>query len=118
GRADLRRMARHLRLARPPQRGPARRTRSTAAGNNAGVGHHLMRTTGARVSTRRDFLRISAAAGAGAALGSSLVPGVAHAGTGRAPARADEPLDILILGGTGFTGPYQVRYASERGHRV
>src|SRR5262245_43855861 len=27
-------------------------------------------------------------------------------------------LDILILGGTGFIGPYQVRYAVARGHRV
>jgi 2'-hydroxyisoflavone reductase len=27
-------------------------------------------------------------------------------------------LRILILGGTGFIGPYQVRYAVERGHRV
>lgn len=25
---------------------------------------------------------------------------------------------ILILGGTGFTGPYQVRYAVQRGHKV
>lgn len=31
------------------------------------------------------------------------------------PAR---PLRILILGGTGFIGPYQVRYAVERGHTV
>src|SRR5437016_8383903 len=29
-----------------------------------------------------------------------------------------KPLHILILGGTGFTGPYQVRYALSRGHRV
>ena len=29
-----------------------------------------------------------------------------------------KPLRILILGGTGFTGPYQVRYALARGHRV
>ena len=28
------------------------------------------------------------------------------------------PLNILILGGTGFTGPEQVEYAIERGHRV
>ncbi len=28
------------------------------------------------------------------------------------------PLKILILGGTGFTGPYQVRYALARGHKV
>ena len=36
------------------------------------------------------------------------------AGFGRAAA----PLDILILGGTGFTGPEQVEYATARGHRV
>jgi 2'-hydroxyisoflavone reductase len=29
-----------------------------------------------------------------------------------------KPLQILILGGTGFTGPYQVRYALSRGHKV
>src|SRR5512132_479510 len=29
-----------------------------------------------------------------------------------------KPLRILILGGTGFTGPYQVRYAVSRGHKV
>lgn len=28
------------------------------------------------------------------------------------------PLDILILGGTGFTGPHQIAYAVARGHRV
>lgn len=28
------------------------------------------------------------------------------------------PLKILILGGTGFTGPYQVRYALSRGHQI
>ena len=27
-------------------------------------------------------------------------------------------LNILILGGTGFIGPFQVRYALERGHTV
>lgn len=32
--------------------------------------------------------------------------------------RAPKPLKILILGGTGLTGPYQVRYALERGHTV
>jgi 2'-hydroxyisoflavone reductase len=31
---------------------------------------------------------------------------------------AVEPLRILILGGTGFTGPYQVQYALSRGHKV
>ncbi|HEV2966010.1 MAG TPA: NAD-dependent epimerase/dehydratase family protein [Chthoniobacterales bacterium] len=29
-----------------------------------------------------------------------------------------KPLRILILGGTGFTGPYQVLYALSRGHKV
>jgi 2'-hydroxyisoflavone reductase len=29
-----------------------------------------------------------------------------------------KPMSILILGGTGFTGPHQVRYALSRGHKV
>jgi 2'-hydroxyisoflavone reductase len=29
-----------------------------------------------------------------------------------------KPMRILILGGTGFTGPYQVKYALSRGHKV
>ena len=29
-----------------------------------------------------------------------------------------KPLRILILGGTGFTGPYQIPYALSRGHKV
>src|SRR5207247_5992599 len=29
-----------------------------------------------------------------------------------------KPIRILILGGTGFSGPYQVRYALSRGHKV
>jgi len=33
-------------------------------------------------------------------------------------AAAPKPLRILILGGTGFTGPHQVRYALSRGHKV
>jgi 2'-hydroxyisoflavone reductase len=32
--------------------------------------------------------------------------------------KAVKPLRILILGGTGFTGPYQVRYALSRGHKI
>jgi 2'-hydroxyisoflavone reductase len=57
---------------------------------------------------RRDFLGSAAAA---ASL--SLLPARAEvAGSAR------EPLRILILGGTGFIGPYMVRYGVERGHRV
>ncbi len=33
-------------------------------------------------------------------------------------AKAAKPLRLLILGGTGFTGPDQVRYALARGHHV
>ena len=32
--------------------------------------------------------------------------------------RAARPLDILLLGGTGFLGPHEVDYALARGHRV
>jgi 2'-hydroxyisoflavone reductase len=35
-----------------------------------------------------------------------------------ADSKAAKPLRILILGGTGFTGPFQVRYALARGHKV
>ena len=38
------------------------------------------------------------------------------------PALADtgavKPMRVLILGGTGFIGPHQVRYALARGHQV
>jgi len=33
-------------------------------------------------------------------------------------AKSVKPLRILILGGTGFIGPFQVKYALSRGHRV
>ena len=36
----------------------------------------------------------------------------------RTVGRAAKPLNILILGGTGFTGPEQVDYALARGHKV
>jgi 2'-hydroxyisoflavone reductase len=32
--------------------------------------------------------------------------------------RAARPLDILILGGTGFIGPHEVTYALARGHKI
>jgi nucleoside-diphosphate-sugar epimerase len=60
-------------------------------------------------TTRRRFLRVCTAAGATIALSirsRSLF------------ASAVKPLRILILGGTGFTGPYQVRYALSHGHKV
>jgi 2'-hydroxyisoflavone reductase len=39
-------------------------------------------------------------------------------GAKRRVERAKAPLNILILGGTGFTGPEQVEYAIARGHSV
>ena len=60
---------------------------------------------------RRQLL--SAAALALPAVG---LPGAASAAD--ASAERKQRLRILILGGTGFTGPHQVRYALARGHHV
>jgi len=43
---------------------------------------------------------------------------VALAAGGKVMAEPVKPLNILILGGTGFTGPHQVAYALSRGHKV
>ena len=64
-------------------------------------------------TSRRNFLKLSALAGGGIGLG--LVPD-AFAFTQTTD--AVKPLRILILGGTGFIGPFQVRYALGRGHKV
>src|SRR5258708_2378718 len=67
--------------------------------------------------SRRTFLKLSAMVGGTAGLG--LIPGasalLAEIGT---TGRAAKGLRILILGGTGFTGPFQVSYALSRGHQV
>jgi 2'-hydroxyisoflavone reductase len=60
---------------------------------------------------RRELLKAGAAAGLATLLGRAS--GLAAASTA-----APRPLRILILGGTGFTGPHQVRYALARGHRI
>jgi 2'-hydroxyisoflavone reductase len=59
---------------------------------------------------RRKFLQISAAFGGAIGIAPNLF-GADEKGTVK-------PLRILILGGTGFTGPDQVRYALSRGHKV
>src|SRR6266403_1980707 len=61
-------------------------------------------------TTRRYFIKVSAAAGG--AFGLGIKSRILFA------EKAVTPLRILILGGTGFTGPYQVRYALSRGHKV
>jgi len=69
-------------------------------------------------TSRRDFLQLAAAA-TGAAAVTGLVPQSINAAlTSSRAGRAPRALRILILGGTGFTGPSQVRYAIERGHHV
>jgi 2'-hydroxyisoflavone reductase len=72
--------------------------------------------------TRRTFLKWSAAAGGALGLGpldaGSLGALPEHSSAKRDIGRAKAPLNILILGGTGFTGPEQVEYAIARGHRV
>ena len=61
-------------------------------------------------TTRRHFIKLSAGAGAGLGFGLRS--------TSVSAKKSVKPLRILILGGTGFTGPYQVRYALSRGHKV
>lgn len=66
------------------------------------------------MQSRRSFLVSSAVAGG--TLLTGFRPFVGPAGVHDAPAAA--PLDLLILGGTGFIGPHLVRHAVARGHRV
>ena len=68
------------------------------------------------MATRRDFLKTSALASG--ALGLGHPPLSAFGASPVEVQRAATPLRILILGGTGFIGPHQVRYAVSRGHRV
>ncbi|MGI9238623.1 MAG: NAD-dependent epimerase/dehydratase family protein [Woeseiaceae bacterium] len=64
-------------------------------------------------SSRREFIKTGALAGAAIATG---LPTLADAGT--ADRRADDPLSVLVLGGTGFIGPHMVREMLRRGHSV
>ncbi len=59
-------------------------------------------------TTRRRFIKLSA--------GGALA--LAARSTSLFAQKTAKPLRILILGGTGFTGPYQVQYALSRGHKV
>jgi 2'-hydroxyisoflavone reductase len=72
------------------------------------------------MSDRRTFLKQTAALGGAlgfSPLGKLPLEGAVLAGRPK-PGLAPAPLNILILGGTGFTGPEQVDYALARGHRV
>src|SRR2546423_11545465 len=66
---------------------------------------------------RRAFLKLSAHALIAARCG--LVRNLDNAFNNLTPtSQTVKPLRILILGGTGFTGPFQVKYALSRGHQV
>ncbi len=73
-------------------------------------------------TSRRKFIKTSAAIGG--AMGLSSLPRLGFASPIETPTSASitppaaKPLSILILGGTGFTGPEQVEYAIARGHTV
>jgi 2'-hydroxyisoflavone reductase len=86
--------------------------------------------------TRRDLLKLTAAGAVGLGLPRTLAAQSATPTPAPTPAptptplppvkvaplegvtKAAKPLRILILGGTGFTGPYQIRYALARGHKI
>ncbi len=71
-------------------------------------------------TSRREFIHTSA--GAAGALGlATMAPWLAACNqteSGSTPEPTPDPMRILILGGTGFIGPHQVRYALERGHTL
>lgn len=62
------------------------------------------------MTDRRDFIRDLALAGSAIVLGMPRATALTS--------KTNKPLDLLILGGTGLTGPHQVRYALARGHKV
>src|SRR6266705_643134 len=61
-------------------------------------------------TTRRRFIKFAAASAGAFALNARSTTLFGETSV--------KPLRILILGGPGFTGPYQVRYALSRGHKV
>ena len=78
-------------------------------------------------TTRREFVKRSALAGgalgmAGAlgpgSLGSRPATGPREPGARTGGSRPSVPIRLLILGGTSFLGPHQVKYALDRGHTV
>ncbi len=74
--------------------------------------------------TRRDVIKAAslAAAGLGTSRAAEALPRPQASSPESRPmgsvAPSSRPLRILILGGTGFIGPHQVRYALARGHKL
>jgi 2'-hydroxyisoflavone reductase len=65
-------------------------------------------------TTRREFVQRSILAAGAVGLSGFTQP----AGREAATIRAAKSLRLLILGGTTYLGPYQIRHALERGHEV
>ena len=63
------------------------------------------------MTTRRQFLNTAGVASGSALIAQSALPDLAW---GASPS----PMNILILGGTGYIGPHLVRLAVSRGHKV
>jgi 2'-hydroxyisoflavone reductase len=75
--------------------------------------------------SRRTFLQRAAGLAGAMGIGSIVKPSLGastpiprEANREQAAGHAAKSLDILIIGGTGFTGPEQVEHALARGHRV
>ena len=62
---------------------------------------------------RRDLIKLAPLAAVAGLAGAST-----WARAAEAVPKAKKPLRLLILGGTGFIGPHEVRYALARGHKV
>ncbi len=67
--------------------------------------------------SRREFAKLSVLAGAAAGVGFA---GLSSSALARLtdPAKPGKPMSLLILGGTGFSGPKMAEYAKSRGHKV
>lgn len=63
-------------------------------------------------SSRRQFIKTGVAAGA------ALAAGLPEPGHATEDEKQHEPLNVLVLGGTGFIGPHMVREMLRRGHSV
>ncbi len=77
--------------------------------------------------TRRNFLKASMIASGATLIGANTYAEQDNKNADKKPSsqtestskqKAAKPLKILILGGTGLIGPYQVQYALDRGHKI
>jgi 2'-hydroxyisoflavone reductase len=67
-------------------------------------------------NTRREFIKKGLVLAMGVPLIGSQLSSCAQSGGARKS--SDKKLSILILGGTSFLGPHQIKYALDRGHSV